>query len=186
MRSAPRKFSSEDALYKAALRALMRRAHSSFQMRTYLKERSEDPDLARKVLARLKSERLIDDSRFALEFARSRAHSRRQGPHRIARELRARGLPDRDIDAAVQQIFAHVDEAAVIRKMIERRMRSRSGPFGERERASLYRMLLRSGFDSELIRRELRSTARSLKEAESSETEPDQDGPGVEISDTDN
>jgi regulatory protein len=168
MRPAPRKFSTEQALYNAALRALMRRAHSSFQMRTYLEQRADEPAVAGRVLARLKREKLIDDSRYALEFARSHAHSRRQGPHRIARELRARGIADRHVEAAVTSTFAEVDEAAVVRKLIERRMHSRKGPLDQRKTASLYRMLLRAGFESELIYREIR-TARQHEADETSD-----------------
>ena len=48
MRPAPRKLSSEEAVYNAALRALGRHAYSVFQMRTYLERRSEDAGLARR------------------------------------------------------------------------------------------------------------------------------------------
>jgi regulatory protein len=162
MRSEPRKLSSEQDLYAAALRALMRRAHSSFEIRIYLEKRAEAPISVRRVLERLKHERLIDDARYAIDFARSRASGRRQGGRRIAMELRKRGVPDRHIDAAVAQVFADLDEAAIVRKVIARRTRSARGPlderpFGRKKLASLYRTLLRAGFDPGVIRRELRA-----------------------------
>ncbi len=43
MRSSPRKFDTEEELYAAALRALMRRAHSIHEMREYLARRSNEP-----------------------------------------------------------------------------------------------------------------------------------------------
>ena len=43
-------------------------------------------------------------------------------------ELRKRGVPDRHIDAAIAQVFADVDEAAMVRKVIERRTRAARGP----------------------------------------------------------
>jgi regulatory protein len=157
MRSVPRKLSGEEALYAAALRALARRAHSTFEMRTYLETRSQEAQSAVRVLARLKQEKLLDDARYALDFARLHAHSRRQGPHRIARELRRRGVPDRHIEAAVDHIFAELDQATLLRKVIERRMRHATGLLDPRRIASLYRTLLRAGFDSGLIHRELRA-----------------------------
>jgi regulatory protein len=108
-------------------------------------------------LARLKQENLIDDARYALDFARSRASGRRQGGRRIAMELRKRGVPDRHIDAAIAQVFADLDEAAIVRKVIERRRRLARGPFDRLKMASLYRTLLRAGFDPGVIRRELRA-----------------------------
>jgi regulatory protein len=160
MRAPPRKHSGETPLYEAALRALARRAYSVFEMRTYLERRADESLLAQLVLARLREERLLDDARYAREFARARAALRRQGPHRITRELRARGVSDEHIESAVQETFANTDEAALVRKLIERRTRVARGPWDEKKRASLYRMLLRSGFDAELIRRELRTATR--------------------------
>jgi regulatory protein len=157
MRSSPRKLTTEEALYAAALRALMRRAYSVFEMRTYLERRSEDATLARHVLARIRQEKFLDDARYALEFARTHARTRRQGRYRIARELRARGVPDRYIESAIEQTFTETDETALVKKVIERRLRAIRGPLDQKKLASLYRMLQRSGFDSQLIHRELRA-----------------------------
>jgi regulatory protein len=158
MRSAPREISDEGELYNAALRALMRRAYSVHEMNSYLERRSGQPALARRLVSRLKGEKLIDDARYALEFARQHARLRRQGRHRITRELRTRGVPDRHIESAIAQTFAETDEALLAQKLIERKLRNlrRSAPIEQRQTASLYRMLLRAGFDSELIRRQLR------------------------------
>lgn len=157
MRAQPRRTEGEAELYAAALRALMRRAHSTFELRTYLERRALEPSMVRSVMARLKQEKLIDDARYALDFARTRAGGRRQGGRRIAQELRKRGVPDQHIDAAIAQVFVDLDEGAMVRKVIERRTRSARGPFDERKMASLYRTLLRAGFDPSVIRRELRA-----------------------------
>jgi regulatory protein len=157
MRSSSRKLTTEEALYAAALRALMRRAYSVFEMRTYLERRSEDATLARHVVARIRQEKFLDDERYALEFARTHARTRRQGRYRIARELRARGVPDRYIESAIEQTFTEFDETALVQKVIERRLRAARGPLDQKKLASLYRMLQRAGFDSQLIHRELRA-----------------------------
>jgi regulatory protein len=172
MRSEPQRKSSEAELYAAALRALMRRAHSTFELRIYLERRALDAAAVRSVLTRLKQEKLLDDGRYAFDFARARATGRRQGGRRIAQELRKRGVPDRHINAAIAQAFADLDESAIVRKVIERRTRTAHGPFAARpidknrdknfdrnldrkKVASLYRTLLRAGFDPAVIRREL-------------------------------
>jgi regulatory protein len=156
MRHAPREISDEAELYTAAMRALMRRAYSVHEMNAYLERRSGQPEMARRLVTRLKSEKLIDDARYALEFARQHARSRRQGRHRITRELRTRGVPDRHIESAIAQTFAETDEALLVQKLIERKLRNLRVPLEPRHTASLYRMLMRAGFDSELIRRQLR------------------------------
>ena len=160
MRGKPRKLATEEQLYAAALRALMRRAHSVYELRQALERRAEDKATVRLVLQRLKNEKLLDDARYARQFARYRAESRRQGRFRITRELRTRGVPDRHIEAALKDTFEETDEAALVRQRLERRLRTLRGPLDQRKLASLYRSLLRAGFSTDTIRSELRSLAK--------------------------
>ena len=151
----PRKLETESDLYDAALRALMRRAHSVYEMRLVLERRAEDKALVKNVLARLKQNGMIDDAHYAKQFARYHAESRRQGKFRIARDLRARGVPDRHIESALTELASESDESSLIRKRIERKLKLLRGEIDDRKMASLYRSLLRAGFSSDLIRREL-------------------------------
>ncbi len=156
----PRQIETESALYDAAIKILMRRAHSVSEMKKALIRRTADEDLIQKVIARLKQNGYIDDARYAKQFARQRTEGRKQGKFRVARDLRARGVPDRHIEAALEEAAQNTDEAAVVRQRIERKLRSFRGEIDDRKLASLYRSLLRSGFSADLIRRELRSLTR--------------------------
>jgi regulatory protein len=153
---AKRLLEDETSLYAAAMRALMRRAHSVYEMRILLERRAAEKSLVPAVMERLKDHKYLDDARYAREFARARAKLRRQGKFRIVRELRTRGVPDRHIEAALESAFAETDERAVLRARVERRVRLMRGPMDERKRASLYGSLLRAGFSSDAIRDELR------------------------------
>ena len=159
-----RKLETEEELYAAAIRALARRAHSVFEMRQMLERRAADAEHVQSVLARLKHLNLLDDARYAREFARGRATGRRQGRYRIERELRRRGVPDRHIETALEDAFAVIDEAELVRARLARKLKSRGGPLDARRMASLYASLLRAGFSSDLIRRELRAIARASAE----------------------
>jgi regulatory protein len=160
MRS-PRKFETEADLYAAAVRALMRRAHSIHEMRDYLNRRADDKELVSAVVAKLRERAYLDDARYALDYARAHAQSRRQGRFRIARELRARGVPDRHIEAAIDAVFAETDEAALVRARLERRLAHVRGPLDQRKFASLYASLLRAGFSADVIRAEIRAATRA-------------------------
>jgi len=159
-RSSPRKLGTEQQRYTSALRALMRRAHSIHEMREYLDRRAEDKEQISPVIARLRELNYLDDSRYALEYARHHAQSRRQGRFRIARELRSRGVPDRHIDAALGSVFAETDEAALVRARLKRRLANIRGELDQRKLASLYRTLLRAGFSADVIRAELKRATR--------------------------
>jgi regulatory protein len=156
----PRQLESETELYEAAVRALMRRAYSVYEMKQLLGRRTEDDNLLRTVMDRLKRAKMIDDERFAKQFARQRTEIRRQGKFRIARDLRARGVPDRHIEAALADAAKETDESAVVRQRLERKLRSFRGEITENKIASMYRSLLRAGFSADIVRRELKSLTR--------------------------
>jgi regulatory protein len=169
----PRTIDSEPALYEAAVKILMRRAHSVSEMKKALIRRTANEGLIQKVLARLKQNGLIDDARYAKQFARQRTEIRHQGKYRVARELRARGVPDQHIETGVEEAAANSDEAAMVRQRIDRKLKFLRGEIDDRKIASLYRTLLRAGFSSDTIRRELkRATHDDIPEVESSDETP--------------
>ena len=157
MRSSPRKLSTETDLYTAAINGLARRAYSVHEMRVYLERRAQDKEAVKPILEKLKQNNYLDDARYARQFVRLRSDVRKQGAFRIARDLRARGVPDRHIEAALAERSGESDDNSLVRAHLARRLKSLRGPLDERRKASLYRSLLRAGFSAEIIRRELRS-----------------------------
>jgi regulatory protein len=163
----PRQLDTESELYEAAQRALMRRPHSVSEMKKLLERRATSKLLAQDVLARLRENGMIDDSRYAKQFTRQRTEIRRQGKFRITRDLRARGVPDSHIEAALAESDDPEAERAAIRLRIQRKLKLTRGEVTDNKIASLYRSLLRAGFPSDAVRRELRSlTAAEVPDAE--------------------
>jgi regulatory protein len=163
----PRQLETEEELYDVAVRALMRRAHSVHEMKQKLERRSDNKLLVQVVMARLKENGQIDDARYAKQFARQRTEGRKQGKFRISRDLRARGVSDRHIEAALKESAEQNDEAAMVRQRIERKLRSYRGEIDEKKMASIYSSLLRAGFSADVIRRELKAlTKEEVPEAE--------------------
>jgi len=171
----PRQLETESELYEVAARALMRRAHSVHEMKKVLARRTGNDLLVQVVMARLKENGQLDDSRYAKQFVRQRTEIRRQGKFRIARDLRARGIPDRHVDSAIADAANPEAESATIRTRLQRKLRLLSGKNGgaidDRKIASLYGSLLRAGFPSDAIRRELKSlTSEEVPEIDASGT----------------
>ena len=163
----PRQLETENELYDSAIKILMRRAHSVSEMKKALARRCEDEKLVQSVLKRLKDAKLVDDARYARQFTRFRTETRKQGQFRIARDLRARGVPDRHIETALEDAAEHSDPSAIIRQRIERKLRLYRGEITDRKLASLYRSLLAAGFPADLIRKEVhRLTKEDLPEAD--------------------
>jgi regulatory protein len=161
MRSTPRQLASEEELYNVALKSLGRRAYSVHEMRAYLERRAEDQEAVKAVLDRLKQLDFLDDARYARQFVRVRSELRKQGAFRIARDLRARGVPDHHIEAALAERASESNESAVVRARLERRIKLLRGPLDGRRAASLYRSLLRAGFSADTIRRELNALLKN-------------------------
>lgn len=151
----PRQIESESELYDAAIKILTRRAHSVSEMKKVLARRCEDEKLVQSVLGRLQEQKLVDDARYARQFTRYRTESRKQGQFRIARDLRARGVSDRQIESALTDASEDSNPAALIRQRIERKLRLFRGEIDQRKLASLYRSLIAAGFPADLIRKEL-------------------------------
>lgn len=165
-----RELQTEGELYDVALRALMRRAHTVQEMQKKLSRYTRNDLLVRVVMARLKENGQLDDQRFAQQFARNRTQSRKQGQFRIARELRARGVGDSDINAALETSAAETDPAALVRQRIARKLKSFRREIDDRRIASIYGSLLRAGFPADLIRSELRRlTRREIPRSEAQE-----------------
>jgi len=155
-----RQLETEEELYDVAVRALMRRGHSVHEMKRKLERRSENKLLVQVVMARLKENGMIDDAKYAKQFARQRTQTRKQGKYRVARDLRARGISDRHISSALEEVAQTSDEAAMVRQRIERKLRSYRGEIDEKKMASIYGSLLRAGFSADVVRRELRAATR--------------------------
>ncbi|MEP1472534.1 MAG: regulatory protein RecX [Halieaceae bacterium] len=85
----------------AAMDYLTRREHSQLELRRKLKKRFNDDALIEQQLERLVEENLQSDSRYAESFVRQR-FNRGHGPLRIRQEMRQRGVPDGDIQQAME------------------------------------------------------------------------------------
>ena len=64
------------------------------------------------------------------------------------------------INSVLEESATQTDQAAMVRQRIERKLRSYRGEIGDRKIASIYGSLLRAGFPSDLIRKELTRLTR--------------------------
>ena len=132
----------------AAVRLLARREHSHRELARKLQSRGVPPDLADEVLQSLQARRLQSDERYAESLVNSRV-SRGQGPARIRRDLSQQGIPEAEIDIALEA--AGVDWYALARETRVRRFGDEP-PAEWKERARQARFLEYRGFTGDQIR----------------------------------
>jgi len=132
--------------YTDALQLLSRRELTEKELRDRLLDRDHPRDEIDRVIAHLLESRSLDDGRVARAYARTAAGVKGRGRLRVMRELNAMGVARETATEAVTEVFADVDERALIAKALQRKMRGKSRITDAREHARLYQFLMRQGF----------------------------------------
>ena len=136
-----------DDTYLAALKMLARRELSEAQLRQRLLRRQHGHDAIEAALARLKSERSLDDERVAGAIARSETALKKRGRHRVMRQIEAAGIASSIAKRVVDETFAALDGDNLLAQALARRLRGRSRIEDDREFQRLYRYLVGQGFE---------------------------------------
>ncbi len=141
-----------EAAHRAALRALARRAHARFDLRRRLLQKQHPPAAVDGALDRLSVTGLLDDTRFALDYAAAKAR-RGRGPARLVRDLQSQGVDRRVAEGAVRQSLAAegVDPVDAVRALAEKRARQLAGLSPAVRKRRLSAFLARRGFEAQQI-----------------------------------
>lgn len=105
---------------------------------------------AQVALDRLKAEGYLDDERFATTWARSRLRTKPMGPHRLSKELEAKGVAEALVREVVREIYEEGEEPMAHRAMAGKRSALGRLPAPSRT-LRLARFLERRGFSREVI-----------------------------------
>jgi regulatory protein len=142
-----------EAAHRAALRAVARRAHARFDLRRRLLQKQHPAAAVDGALDRLSAAGLLDDVRFALDYAAAKAR-RGRGPARLVRDLQLQGVDRRIAEDAVRTSLAAegVDPAEAVRALAEKRARQLAGLPAVVRKRRLVAFLVRRGFGGSEIR----------------------------------
>ncbi len=95
----------EESAYRAGVRKLALRAHAWADLRRRLLQKQHPPAAIDAALKRLARRGLLDDARFATDYAMTRA-GRGRGPARLIGDLLRQGVDRRLAEVAVQRALA--------------------------------------------------------------------------------
>ena len=132
--------------YTDALKLLARRELSEKELRDRLVDRTHPADEIDRVVKHLLETKSLDDGRVARAYARTAANVKGRGRLRVMRELSAMGIARDVASEALADVFADVDERALIAKALQKKMRGRPRITNAAEHARLYQFLMRQGF----------------------------------------
>ncbi len=134
-----------------AYELLARRPWTKKELTERLRRRGAPAAIAAELVAELEVSGYVDDRAFARGWAESRARQRALGRQRIAAELRAKGVAQELIEAALSETFGEVSEEAQALAVARRRLPALLKRDPRKAAARLRDHLLRRGFPSEVV-----------------------------------
>lgn len=144
--------------YTVALTLLSIRELSEAQLRIRLKRREIDAGDIDAAIARLKTDRTLDDRRVARAIARMESAIKHRGRARVIQKIRQAGIDDDTAQDAVREVFEEVDEQALLDRAFERRLRGKTpADLDEKGRARIVRGLVSQGFSFDAALKKLRN-----------------------------
>jgi regulatory protein len=147
--------------YLSGLKLLAQRELSEAQLRSRLARRRFDPADIDDAVNRLRQERALDDRRVALACARTEVRIRQRGRARIVHQLEAIGIA-RDIARdAVNEVFAELDEAALLNQALDKRLRRGVTLRNPATAGRVYRYLIAQGFEPDRVSAVLQSRIKN-------------------------
>lgn len=134
--------------YTTALTWLSRRELSAAQIRMRLARRKFDQAEIDDALERLSRDRSVDDARVAVAAARLEGRVRNRGRRRVLQRIQQLGVSASVAKAAVDEVFAGIDETAQLERAIEKKLRGADPrELDDKAKARLVRSLAAQGFD---------------------------------------
>ena len=148
-----RQLADVEAAQRAALRALARRAHARRDLERRLTKKQHPPAAVRAALERLAARGLLDDGRFAEQYAAVRA-TRGKGPARILADLLAQGVERGVAEVAVRRALEEegIDPEIEARAAATKRARQLSGLAAPVRRRRLLAFLVRRGYSGPQVK----------------------------------
>ena len=138
-----------------ALRLLKIRPRSCGELETRLAQKGHAPEEIRRVVEELQKNSLIDDRRFAMEWAENRALGEKYGPFRVREELRKKGVARELVQEALDLHFSPKSQRERVQKQWQ-------GLRSTTKAQNMARLLVGRGFDPELVE-ELTSVRREAR-----------------------
>lgn len=132
---------------------LRSRPRSESEMRGRLKLKRYDESTIEAVIESLKKVDQIDDVKFANFWVESRMHVNPVGDIILKRELKDKGVPEPIIEGALRDKAKNYDEYRVALDIAKGRFERFSGPERSKAVKRLYDLLIRRGFEYDIVRR---------------------------------
>lgn len=137
-----------------SLKLLSIRPRSVQEILHRLQKYSSDSDLLNRVIDQLKSDKFLDDEKFAQWLIESRSRSRPRGNRLLIQELKSKGIDEMTINA---HRMTTNDEILLARQALSKKQKSWSGLATRDYRLKAIRYLQSRGFNWSVIEKVLKN-----------------------------
>ena len=146
-------FSMAGSAYDYALRLLTARAYTSRDLRRKLDQRGFDREEAEATIERLESNGLLNDERYAEEFARQRLVNQGSSRRRVEQLLARKGISREVATFAAEKVIEEeeVDLIAAMERIARKKLMSLGELDVRVKRQRLFGFLARKGYDLDEI-----------------------------------
>src|SRR5436853_825672 len=145
-------------LYDYAVSSISRKMRTVAELKRLLRMRAQPGEegtmAVEVVIAKLKEQKYLNDSRYASSYSQYRQSNEKFGRRRVVTDLKAKGVHAEVIQQAVDAAYQDVNEEQLARQFLERKRLKK--PHGQRESARIFRTLVRAGFSTSTIFRVLK------------------------------
>jgi regulatory protein len=153
-----------ESAHSYALKLLAMRGYSTRDLRRKLERRDYSPDESAQTVESLMRSGLLDDARFAEQYARSRMVNDSASPRRVVQLLSRYGIPRALAEQAVTRVIEteQLEPSASAEALARKKAVSLKGLEPAVARRRLFAYLARRGFDLEHIRSAVSSAIGGL------------------------
>src|SRR5690554_3575423 len=146
------------------IRLLSRRDHASFELIQKASKKGFDSDVVLQIIEELEEKKYINNEAFAFKFVHDKFEFNKWGSNKIRAELIRKNIPKVYIENAIDQHFGKELVSEALTQLTIKKIPSllRSSP--DKRRKKLFDFLMRKGYDTNMILKEIDALMKLIQE----------------------
>ena len=144
-----------EKFYNCSLRFLSYRPRSEKEIRVNLQRKKAEPSIIKKVIAKLKEQKFLNDEEFAKWWGESRSRFKPRSSRLVKLELKQKGISRETIDKMIYDLRLTINDLEQAKKLVEKRIERVRNLSKQEIYQKLGGFLARRGFDWETIKQSI-------------------------------
>ncbi len=143
---------------------LSRRDHASFELQQKASKKDFAPEIIQHIIEELEQKGYINNRAFALKYVHDKFEFNKWGSNKIRAELLRKKIPKADIEHAINKYFNTEKIGDTLRALTLKKKAHLLRTSPEKRRKKLFDFLMRKGYDSNIILKEIDTLIKFIDE----------------------